>query len=43
VARNYDSVAKGRRFVVLDARGPAETVARAAIEVVDRRLGPRRR
>jgi len=43
VARNYDSVAKGRRFVVLDARGPAETVAQEAIEVVDRRLGPRRR
>ena len=43
VARNYDALARGRRFVVLDARGTGEAVARQAIAIIDRRLASRRR
>jgi len=43
VARNYDALAKSRRFVVLDGREEAEPVARRAIAAITRRLGPRGR
>lgn len=43
VARNYDGLAKGRRFVVLDGRGSAESVARDAMAAIDRRLASRTR
>lgn len=42
VARNYDGLARSRRFVVLDARGSRETVASAAIHAIVRRLARRR-
>lgn len=43
VARNYDALAKSRRFVVLDAREEPAQVAAGAVAAIDRRLGPRRR
>jgi len=43
VARNYDGLAKGRRFVTLDARGTPDDVARQAISAMDRRLASRTR
>ena len=43
VARNYDTLAKARRFVVLDGRGTPEAVAREAVAAIERRLGPRPR
>ncbi len=43
VARNYDALAKSRRFVVLDGRGDAVRVADEAIAVIDRRLRRRGR
>ncbi len=43
VARNYDALAKSRRFVVLDGRRDAERVALEAVEVIGRRLGRRGR
>ncbi len=42
VARNYDGLARDRRFVVLDARGSKETVTEAAIHAIERRLTRRR-
>lgn len=43
VAKNYDSLSKSRRYVVLDARGAVEAVAARAMVAIERRLGPRRR
>ncbi len=43
VARNYDSLSRARRFVVLEGRGTAEAVSREAVAAIDRRLGPRPR
>lgn len=43
VARNYDRLAKGRRFVTLDARGTSDAVAQEAIAAMDRRLASRTR
>lgn len=43
VARNYDALAKGRRYVVLDGRGTVDAVAGQAIAAIDRRLGSRSR
>ena len=43
VARNYDALARSRRYVVLDARRPSPEVAAAAVAAIDRRLAPRRR
>lgn len=42
VARNYDALARSRRFVVLDGRGPVEDVAGQALAVIRRRLTRRR-
>ncbi len=41
VARNYDALAKARRFVVLDARASPDSVAEAAIAAIQRRLSRR--
>ena len=41
VARNYDVLAEGRRFVVLDARRSVEDVTHAAIGAITRRLARR--
>lgn len=38
VAANYDRLAHGKRFVVLDARRPAEEVADDAVAAIERRL-----
>lgn len=38
VAKNYDALAKARRFVVLDARKDAETLTDLAVAAIDRRL-----
>lgn len=43
VARNYDDLARSRRFVVLDGGMAKEKVAQQSIEAIDRRLAPRRR
>jgi len=43
VARNYDGLAKDRRFVTLDGRGTPETVAEQAMAAMDRRLASRKR
>ncbi len=43
VARNYDALAKSRRFVVLDGRQGAEDVTDKAIAVIARRLRRRGR
>lgn len=43
VARNYDRLAKGRRFVALDGRDTPEAVVHQAIAAIDRRLSPRKR
>lgn len=43
VARNYDALAKSRRFVVLDGRSSAERVAQEALSAILRRLGRRDR
>ena len=42
VARNYDGLAKHRRFVVLDARGSKESVTEAAVHAIEGRLTHRR-
>lgn len=42
VARNYDALARSRRFVVLDARKDLETLTEQAIAAIERRLGSRR-
>ena len=43
VARNYDALARQRRFVVLDARRDARVVATDAVAAIERRLASRRR
>ena len=43
VARNYDGLAKSRRFVVLDGRQPADRVVQQALAAIARRLGRRTR
>lgn len=43
VAANYDRLAKGRRFVVVDATRPSEVVTDDAISVIKRRLARPRR
>ncbi len=40
VARNYDRLARGRRWVRIDASKPATDVAREALDIIHRRLGP---
>jgi dTMP kinase len=42
VARNYDTLAKSRRFVVLDGRQDAAQVSQQAIAAIIRRLGRHR-
>lgn len=42
VAKNYDGLARSRRFVVLDAREDPETLTEHAMAAIDRRLGSRR-
>ncbi|HYM41046.1 MAG TPA: dTMP kinase [Thermoplasmata archaeon] len=41
VARNYDALAKSRRFAVQDGRGPAEEVAQTSVATIRRRLARR--
>ncbi len=43
VAKNYETLAKSRRYVVLDGREAADIVAAYAIVAMERRLGPKRR
>ena len=43
VAANYRRIARGRRHATIDGSGPAATVARDALAVIERRLGLRRR
>ncbi len=43
VARNYDALAKSRRYAVLDARPSAVRVAAQAVTAIERRLARRRR
>lgn len=43
VARNYDVLARSRRYVVLDGRGTKEAVAQQAIAAIVRRLAARTR
>lgn len=43
VARNYDTLAASRRFVVLDGRQALDRVVEQAIAAIDRRLGRRKR
>lgn len=42
VARNYDALAKSRRFVILDGRQDADRVAEEAVAVITRRMGQHR-
>ncbi len=42
VARNYDTLSRSRRFVVLDARQTPETLAAQSVAAIERRLGHRR-
>lgn len=42
VAKIYDSLAKSRRFIVLDAREAPDTLTDQAIAAIDHRLGSRR-
>lgn len=42
VARNYDGLAKARRFVVIDARADEDRVVQRALEAIVRRLSRRR-
>jgi dTMP kinase len=43
VARNYDTLSKSRRYVVLDARQGLNDLSAQAVAAIDRRLAPRRR
>jgi dTMP kinase len=42
VAANYYALAKARRFVVVDAQRPRDTVVKDVLAAIDRRLGTRR-
>jgi len=41
VAANYDRLAKGRRFAVLDGTRPAKVVSEAAVSAIERRIALR--
>ncbi len=43
VARNYDALAKSRRYVVLDGRQEPDAVAAQCVSAIERRLARRRR